>query len=513
MIVNNPVITVVAPNNGGAGVQVSINGGNFMVGGIESVTLVSFAGVSASASFTIVSSTLLSVIVPVGAKNGLLLVSVPGKPLASTATAFEAEPVVTGITPTMARAGITTMTITGRNLCLASSVTFNAATVTLASVPACAGADLTSVAVLLSPSVTAPVFLVSVMTPSGFGTGLSAPTQASPGRVALLTSYASGFGGLLSLAPQDLKTLNNALYVTDPGRLRLFSVDIATGTFLASIGTSGGLRPIQLALFSLGTLTSVYASTDSLTSLVLGEASGRASLASLNLSMLASVGNGLMSIGPAIAAQRLASQIVWFSDWQGGQSTLLSVRAVDGVPLGSLVVGPGAVQAIGVNENAVGSLASVWYTTLTSIGVVSSPLAGATLRSFTIANLFALGSGVPAGLAFDRLGSVWIAAGTTLGVLTSQGSFAGLFNLSTLTSFGGGTPLVSSLAFDPSGNLWYADAGQSLIVLCQGGACGGVPLTSFALAPVGGTRPRVIAVDRLGSVWFDEPNAIERLMP
>lgn len=510
--VGHPTISAVTPNNGGVGALVSIAGTNFIIGGIESVTAVQFTGALVSATFTIMSDVLLSVTVPSGATNGKISVTVPNKTVAKSPLNFTAEPVVTAITPNIARAGITTMTITGKNFCGASAVTFNAITVTPTSSSTCTGADLTAVTAVLASTLTGPVVLVSVLTPSGSGTALEATSQTSAKRVSLLTSYASGFGGLLSIAPRDLKVLDNALYVSDPERFRLFSVNIATGAFLASISTAGsgaGLRPIHLAVFTVGTLVSVYASTDSLTSVVLAAAGGSTNLASLSGALTFQ-----MAVGRAVAAQRLASQIVWFSDVREGQNALFSVRAVDGALLGSLGIGGalGSILAIGVYETA--SLTSVWFsTTLGSIGLIESPLVNAVLRS--VATPFAITAGeAPAGLAFDTLlGSVYVMAGRQIGILTSTGASAGLFSLTSVASFGGGTPLVSSLAFDASGNLWYADAGQGLIVRCEGSCNTKKNLTSFALATVGGTRPRVVAVDGLGSVWFDEPNALERLMP
>jgi len=114
-----PVITSFTPTSGAAGTSVVITGTDF-----TGATQVTFNGTLAP-TFTVNSSTQITVTVPTGATTGPIGVTTPVASATSTGIfTVIAPPVITSFTPTTGQAG-TNVTITGANFTGATQVTFN----------------------------------------------------------------------------------------------------------------------------------------------------------------------------------------------------------------------------------------------------------------------------------------------------------------------------------------------------------------------------------------------------
>jgi len=118
-----PTITAITPTSGGVGTSVTITGTN-----LSGATSVKFAGTTASALFTVLSSTSIVTSVPAGATvAGGIVVATPG----GTATSASFKPATTLVVPTVTaystsatRAGTAVaVTLTGTNLAGATSAT------------------------------------------------------------------------------------------------------------------------------------------------------------------------------------------------------------------------------------------------------------------------------------------------------------------------------------------------------------------------------------------------------
>jgi uncharacterized repeat protein (TIGR03803 family) len=92
----------------------------FLGQGFNGTTKVSFHGVSAT--FTVVSGTYLTAVVPAGATTGFVTVATPGRTLTSNKV-FRVTPAILSFSPTSGRVG-TAVTITGSGLTGATKVTF-----------------------------------------------------------------------------------------------------------------------------------------------------------------------------------------------------------------------------------------------------------------------------------------------------------------------------------------------------------------------------------------------------
>ncbi len=112
-----PNITSFTPTSAGAAMTVTINGTGF-----TGATAVSFGGVAA-ASYTVVSSTQITAVVPVGGASGSIQVTTPGGSSSFAGFNFIPPPTVTGFLPTSAPGG-TMVVITGTDFLTATGVSF-----------------------------------------------------------------------------------------------------------------------------------------------------------------------------------------------------------------------------------------------------------------------------------------------------------------------------------------------------------------------------------------------------
>ncbi|WP_158546221.1 choice-of-anchor D domain-containing protein [Adhaeribacter pallidiroseus] len=187
----NGAITTINPAAGAAiGATVTINGNNLI-----NTTGVTFNGVAAT--FTIVSTTRVTAVVPAGATTGLISVTNPVGTV-SSAQPYNIIPKITSFTPTIAATG-STITINGTSFTGATSVKFN-------------GLEAASFVVNSSTKITAVVPAnattgqISVTTPSGTGTSAASFTP-SPA----ITSI-TGPGGSTSATVGNTVTINGTSF-------------------------------------------------------------------------------------------------------------------------------------------------------------------------------------------------------------------------------------------------------------------------------------------------------------
>ena len=113
-----PTITSFAPASGGAGTKVTITGTNF-----TGATSVKMAGVAAT-SFTVVSATSITFVVPKTSTGRISVITPGGTALSVTPFTFIAAPIITSFTPTSGGAG-TKVTIKGTKFTGATAVKFS----------------------------------------------------------------------------------------------------------------------------------------------------------------------------------------------------------------------------------------------------------------------------------------------------------------------------------------------------------------------------------------------------
>ncbi len=117
-VIPPPVITAVAPAQGDVGTAVAISGSGF-----SGATVVSFNGTDAA--FTVISDSLVSTMVPVGATTGPMVVTAPGGSASSGFTVVApGAPTITSISPAAGAPGAVVI-ITGTSLGGVSAVSFN----------------------------------------------------------------------------------------------------------------------------------------------------------------------------------------------------------------------------------------------------------------------------------------------------------------------------------------------------------------------------------------------------
>lgn len=202
-----PTITSFSPTSGAVGTSVTVTGTN-----LNGATLVSVGGVAA-VTFSVVSATSVTVIVPASAVTGKITIVTPQGSASSasnfTVTALPAPPTITAVTPTSGQAGAS-VTITGTNLTGATSVKFNGTTATFSVTDA--SHISTSVP---NGATTGPI---SVTTPGG--------TATSSGSFTVTTS-SSGLdltidGLYITQATQNYPTHDVPLIAGRSARVRVF---------------------------------------------------------------------------------------------------------------------------------------------------------------------------------------------------------------------------------------------------------------------------------------------------
>lgn len=172
-----PTLTGASPASGPPGTPVTLTGTNFNT---PNVTSVKFNN-NITAAFTIVNGTTITTSVPCGATTGNITVTnADGNATTAFTVSAAGVPTVTSFTPTGGTAGVTSVAITGTNLCGATSVRFNATSQTTLTVN-----SPTQVTATVPAGATTGK--VSVTTPLGTGTstadfviGLPTITSFSP---------------------------------------------------------------------------------------------------------------------------------------------------------------------------------------------------------------------------------------------------------------------------------------------------------------------------------------------
>jgi VCBS repeat-containing protein len=200
-----PAITSFAPASGPAGTQVTITGTN-----LDAATSMEFFNGVAAASFTVLNSTSIVAIVPVGARTGKLTVTTPngsaksdGSFTVTTSTPAPVPPTILSFTPTSGPEG-TVISLTGTNLSQTSEVLVNGlkALVSVSS----------NVQLLVTVPAGATSGFISVTTP--YGTAVSTnPFKVTPA----ITSFSPTSGPVGTRVTIKGTTLGGATQVTFDG--------------------------------------------------------------------------------------------------------------------------------------------------------------------------------------------------------------------------------------------------------------------------------------------------------
>ncbi len=243
-----PTISSFTPGSGLPGTVVTVTGSNFT--GATAVTL----NGGAVSSFTVVSSTTLTLEVPAGATSGALAITTPGG-TATSATSFTVlvpnpVPTISGLTPATAVAGSAdlTLTVNGTGFGAASVVSFNgqtlattlvSATQLTAVVPAAALATAGSYNVLVTNpapgggssaaatfTVTVPAPPISSFTPTTggpgitvtiIGTNFTGATAVRIGTLAVTTFMVVSPTSITFTVPASTANVSGAVSVVTPG--------------------------------------------------------------------------------------------------------------------------------------------------------------------------------------------------------------------------------------------------------------------------------------------------------
>ena len=228
-----PTVTSFSPASGVIGTTVTINGTNF-----TGATGVTFNTTPAS-TFTVVSVTKITAVVPTGATTGAIKVTTPGGTGVAASNFTVPAPTVTSFTPTSGIVGAT-VTLTGTNFSGATVVKFNTTqAVSFAVVSA------TSITVTIPPGATTGK--ISVTGPSGTGTSAASFTVIG---APALTSFTpvSGAGGVTvtisgtNLGSATLVTFNGIPATITTNTATAISTKVPTGatTGFISVTTAAG---------------------------------------------------------------------------------------------------------------------------------------------------------------------------------------------------------------------------------------------------------------------------------
>ncbi len=184
-VIPGPTISAISPLSGPVGTVVTITGANF-----SNVTRVRL-GAEDVDSYTVVSPTTITAVVPDSIASGPFSVEAGGSVTASFGTTFtvtQPVPTISSFTPPSGPIG-TTVTITGIGFALASGVSFN-------NIPCPAGSWTVQSAttILASVPATATTGLVRVTTPGGVAVSSTNFTVTSPPAPPTLTGFTPGSG-------------------------------------------------------------------------------------------------------------------------------------------------------------------------------------------------------------------------------------------------------------------------------------------------------------------------------
>jgi hypothetical protein len=213
-----PTISGFSPTSGMAGTTVTVTGSRF-----TGATAVQLGGVSTS--YTVLSDTSLTFVVPAGVPSGLIVVGTPNGPV-STADPFVVTttpvtaPVITSVAPTSALPGAT-VTVTGTNFTGVTALTVNGLAATPTAITA------TSFTFVVPAAAQAGVATIVITGPGGLATNNTAftvlPTTVSVG---------TGDVGVLNYA-YALEQLEAAFYT-----------QVRTGSYYTGLATNGAEKQI-----------------------------------------------------------------------------------------------------------------------------------------------------------------------------------------------------------------------------------------------------------------------------
>jgi len=212
-----PTISSFTPTSGGIGVEVTINGANFV--GASSVK---FNGVSATI-FTVNSATQIHANVPIGATIGAISVTTGGGTATSganfTVTTPPTTPTISSFTPTSGVSG-TEVTVTGTNFTGATDVKFNTTSASTFTVD-------TATQLRVTVPASATTGKISVTTPNGTGLSVTDFTFIPPAPSATSFTPTSGVvGAQVTITGTNFIGVSNVKFNTTTAPT--FTVDSAT---------------------------------------------------------------------------------------------------------------------------------------------------------------------------------------------------------------------------------------------------------------------------------------------
>ena len=244
-VIQAPTVTTFLPTSGAAGATITLTGTNYV-----GVTAVSFNGTAAS--YTVNSSTSISVTVPNGATTGTIAVTNGSGTGTSTSFTVLQVPTITSFTPTSGGIG-TVVTISGTNFTGATAVSFN-------SIAASTFTVNSSTQITATVNTGTNTGAIAVTTPSGVANSGSNFTVIPDLTVSTVTSLSGTYNNVTITATGNL-TLNGSL-------LALGSVTVNTGGKLNTNGfVVNGSNSFTLNTGAMLTVTSAagISSTGNLT--------------------------------------------------------------------------------------------------------------------------------------------------------------------------------------------------------------------------------------------------------
>lgn len=418
-VLSAPTITSMAPNSGGVGATVTLIGTNFT--GTNSIK---FNGVSAS-TFTAISSTAISVVVPTGATTGTITVTTPnGTGTSGGNFTVVPLPTITSFTPASGGTG-TMITLTGTNFTGTTAVNFNGVAGTNLSV-------VNDTLVTVKVPATSTTGLITLVTPSGNAisannfTVVGVPTitsfaPTSGGLGASVTIFGTNLNGVSSIKFNGVES--NTITAVSP-TVAIAVVPTGASTGKISITTPGGavdstgLTPADFTLVSAPTLTSFTPASGGIGTTV--------TLTGTNFTNASSVKIGGVSASYTVTNATTIALVVPANAVSGTIQVVAPGGSVTSASNFTLLAMP-AITEISPNSGAVGDTIILVGSNFTGVSAVNFTSAAAV--SYTVISDSAISVTVPAGAATGP-----VSVTTTAGVGVSAMDFTIASYFDSLTS-------------------------------------------------------------------------------
>ncbi len=464
-----PAISSFTPVSGSVGMAVTITGTN-----LTGATAVAFNGTPAS-SFTVVSATQITAVVPVGATTGKVTVTTPGGTATSSGSfTVTPPPTITSFTPVSGLVG-TKVTITGTNLTGTTLVTFNgvaATTVTLtsatsisATVPVGATSGSIRVTTAAGTGTSATVYTVTLPVPTM--TAL-APTSGIAGATVTLTG--TNLTGATAVAfngtPASSFTVVSATQVN-------VVVPVGAATGKVTVTTPGGTAT------SSGSFTVTPPPTITSFTPVSGLVGTKVTITGTNLASATSVTfNGVAATTVTLTSATSISATVPAGATSGTLRVTTAAGTATSATVYTVTLPVPTVTTVAPTSGIAGATVTLTGTNFT--GATAVAFNGTPAASFTVVSASQITARVPVGAATGK-----VTVTTPGGAATSSGSFT-VTPPPTITSFTPVSGVVGTKVTITGTNL----TGATLVTF-NGVAAVAVTLTSAtsisATVPAGAT--------------------------